>query len=98
MSTSLKVRGIRSSKHEFAQFVEVSLFLPGENVKSQQVYALFKCELHLVKSFRANILVKNNILAPESFIFNLKIGHAIMESCGVTIRIKARQRGQFIKR
>lgn len=98
MSTPLKIRGIRSSKHKSAQFAEVTLFLLGENVEGQHIYALFKCELYLVKDLRANILVENNILAPEGFILNFKRDHAIVESCRVTIAIKARQRGQFPKR
>lgn len=35
MSTPLKVREIKTSKYESAQFAEVFLFLPGENLKSQ---------------------------------------------------------------
>ena len=38
MSTPLKVRGIEASKHESAQFAELSLFLPGEDDKRQKVY------------------------------------------------------------
>lgn len=33
MSAPLKVRGIRTSKHESAQFAEVLLFLPGKNLE-----------------------------------------------------------------
>ena len=98
MSSPLKVRGIETSKHESAQFAEVSLFLPGENLEGQQVYASFKCELHQVDGLRANILIGNNILAPEGFILNFKMGHAVVRSYRVTIPIKARQRGQFLKR
>lgn len=75
------------------------LFLPGEDKKGQRVYALFKCELHLVEGLRANILVGNDILSPEGFVLNAKMGHAVIGSCGVTIPVKAKQRGrQFLKR
>lgn len=40
----------------------------------------------------------NNILSPESFVFNVKIGHVIIRICGVTISVKARQRNQFLKK
>lgn len=98
MSTPLKVRGIGASKHESAQFAELSLFLPGENNKGQKVYASFKCELHLVEGLRANMLIGNNILAPENFVLNIRLGHAVVGSCGVKIIINARQRGQFLRR
>lgn len=98
MSTPLKVREIGASKHESAQFAELSLFLPGENNKGQKVYTSFKCELHLVEGLRANMLIGNNILAPENFVLNIGLGHAVVRSCGVKITMKAKQRGQFLKR
>lgn len=66
ISTFLKVRGIEASKYESIQFVELSLFLLGENNKGQKVYVFVRCELHLVKDLRANVLVGNNILVLEN--------------------------------
>ena len=98
MSTPLKVRGIGTSKHESAQFAEVSLFFPGESGEGQQVYASIRCELHLVEGLRANILIGNDILAPEGFVLNVALGHALVGSCGVKITIRAKQRDQFLKK
>lgn len=98
ISTPLKVRGIRTSKHESAQFAEVSLFFLGESDEGQRVYAFIRCELHLVEGLRANILIGNDILAPESFVLNVALDHALVESCRVKITIRARQRGQFLKK
>ena len=95
MSTPLKVREIGASKHKSAQFAELSLFLPGEDNERQKVYAFIKCEVHLVEGLRANILVGNDILAPESFMLNVRLGHALVGSCGVKIAIRARQKSQF---
>ena len=98
MFTPLKVKGIGTSKHKSAQFAEVSLFFPGESNEGQRVYASIRCKLHLVEGLRANILIGNNILTPESFVINIGLGHALIESCRVKITIKARQRGQFLKK
>ena len=98
MSTPLKVRGIGTLKHESAQFAELSLFLLGEDNEEQKVYASIRCKLYLVEGLRANILVDNDILAPESFVLNVGLGHALVGSCGVKIAIRARQRGQFLKK
>lgn len=98
ISTPLKIREIRTSKHKSAQFAEVSFFFPGKSDKGQKVYASIRCELHLVKRLRANILIGNNILAAESFVLNVALSHALVESCGVKITIRARQRGQFLKK
>lgn len=90
MFTLLKIRGIRALKHEFAQFGELFLFFSGENNKGQKVYAFFKCKLYLVKGFRANMLIDNNILALENFVLNIRLGYTVMGSCGVKITIRAR--------
>lgn len=86
------------SKHESAQFAEVSFFFSGESNEGQKVYASVRCKLHLVKGLQANTLIGSNILAPESFVFNVGLGHALIGSCGVKITIRARQRGQFLKK
>lgn len=98
MSIPLKIRGIGTSKHKSAQFVEVSLFLPGESNKGQKVYISVRCKLHLVEGLRANILIGNNILALKSFVLNIGLGHVLIESCRVKITIKARQKSQFLKK
>lgn len=87
MSILLKVRERRMSKHESAQFAKLSFFFLEENDKWQKVYTFFRCKLHLVKGFRANILIGNNILAHEDFILDVKLGHAFVRSCGVKITI-----------
>lgn len=90
MSTPLKVKGIEASRHKSNQFAELSLFFLGKNGKGEIVYTSIKCELHLVEDLRANILIGNDILVPESFVINIRLGHAIVRSCGVKITIKAR--------
>lgn len=98
MSTPLKIKGIGGSKHKSAQFAKLSFFFLGENDKRQKVYASLSYELYLVEGFRANILIENNILVPKGFIFDLKLGHASVGSCGVKIIVRARQRSQFLRR
>lgn len=98
MFTFLKIRGIRTSKHESAQFAEVSLFLLGESNEGQKVYASIRCKLYLVKGLRANILIGNDIFTPEGFVLNVGLSHALVGSCGVKITTRARQRGQFLRK
>ena len=49
MSTSLKFRGIRASKHESREFAAFLLYFPGKNNTGQLVYIFLTCEIHLVK-------------------------------------------------
>ena len=44
------------------------------------------------------MLIGNNILAPENFVLNMRLGYAIVGSCRIKITIKTRQRGQFLRR
>ena len=98
MSTPLRVKGIEASRHESNHFAELSLFFPKENGEREMVYAFIKCELHLVKGLRANILIGNDILAPEGFVINIELGHVVVRSCGVKITIRIRQKGQFLRK
>lgn len=50
ISTPLNVRGIGTSKHKSAQFAALSLYFLGEDETGQRMYALIKCELHLIDS------------------------------------------------
>lgn len=86
----MKIRRIRVSKYKSAQFAKLFFFFLDENNKEQKVYISFKCKLYLLKNLRADILIKNNILVPESFILNVGLGHAIMESYTVKITIRTR--------
>lgn len=40
--------------------------------------------------------MENNILLLKSFVFNIKIDHAIIKSCRVTIMVKTKQNNQFL--
>ncbi len=98
MSTPLIVWGIGASKHESGEFVALFLYFSGKNNTRQLVYAFLTCEIHLVEDFKANLLIGNNIISPESFIIDVKRKKALIGSCKVTIPINARQRGQFLAR
>ncbi len=93
MSTRLKVRGIRFSKHEFEEFAILFLYFLGKNDGGQQVYTSLSCEILLVESLRANLLIGNNSMSPEGFIIDVKRKSVFIGSCGVTIPIDIRQRG-----
>ena len=98
MSTPLKVRGIEVSKYESGEFATLFLYFPSRDNAGQQVYASLTCEIHLVEGLRANLLIGNDIMSPEGFIIDIKRRSVLIGSCGVTVPIDARQRGQFLIR
>lgn len=95
MSTPLKVRGIGTSKYKSEEFAALSLYFPGKDGAGKLVYASVRCEIHLVEDLKANLLIGNDIMSPENFVIDIEKRTTLIKSCGVTIPISARQRGQF---
>lgn len=96
MSTLLTVREIGASKHKSGEFAALSLYFPGKNNTEQLVYTFLTCKTHLVKDLKANLLIGNDIISLEGFVIDVKRKSALIGSCGVTVPIDARQRGQFL--
>lgn len=92
MSTLLKVRGIRASRHESKEFVALSLYFLGKNSARKLVYALLRYKIHLVKGLRANLLIKNDIILPKNFVINIEKKTILIKSCGVIVFISVRQK------
>lgn len=44
------------------------------------------------------MLIGNNILSPENIVINIEKKTAVIESCRVTIKVNAKQQGQFFAR
>ena len=72
ISTPLKVREIKASKHESKEFATLSLYFPRKNGAGKLVYAFMRCEIHLVEGLRANLLIRNNIMSPENFVIDIE--------------------------
>lgn len=88
MFISLKTGEIEAWKYKSAHFAKLFFFLLRENDKEQKVYIAFQCKLYLMKDVKANIYIRNNILNPEDFVLNIRLGHTIVRSCGVKIVIR----------
>lgn len=98
MSTPLKIRDIRASKHKSGGFAALSLYFQGKNDAGEQVYAFLTNEIHLVKCLRANLLIANNIMSPKSFIIDVKRRSIFVRSCGITVSIDIKQKELFLTR
>lgn len=94
----LKVRGIGASTHESKEFALTALYIPGLSREGTEVYACIKCELHLVKGLKANMLIGNDIFCTEGLSINLSSASAHIQSCGVDIIINAKYHAQYLKR
>lgn len=86
----MKVRRIGASKHKSTHFTEFSFFLKRENDRGQKVDLFVKYKLYLVKDFKANIMIENNISNPEKFIFDVNLGYIFIRSCEIKITMRAK--------
>lgn len=96
MVTLLKVKGIGSSRHELNEFVSLSLYFFGIESTNRPAYTYIHRELPIVEGLKANLLVRNNILATERVIIDLANKSVMISSCQVTIFVIARLRGHLV--
>lgn len=80
----------------------IALLLPQHQAKAlhRQLSGLrmHSARIHLVDGLRANILIGNDLLGPESVSINIAAKTAHIGSCGITVLLDARQQGPFIRR
>ncbi len=93
----LKVRGIGASRHKSGEFALTTIYIPGVDKTGREVYASISCKLHLFNGLKTNMLVGNNVLYMEGFAINLSTSSALVQSCGVSIDISARQHSEFLR-
>ena len=93
----LKVKGIKALKHKSGNFTFITIYIPGIDKKSRDVYASISCKLHLVDRLKINMLMGNNLLCTEGFAINLSTFFTLIQSCDVKIDINARQHSKFLR-
>lgn len=98
MSMPLRVRGIGFSKYKSREYRGLSLYFPGKDDADLQVYISLTYKIHLVKGLRVNLLIGNDIMSLENFIIDVRKKSVFIGSCGMTVPINAKQRGQFLTR
>lgn len=98
MSTLLKIRGIKSSRHKLDEFVSMFFYFPGIELTNRLAYAHIYGELYIVKRLKANLLMSNDILAIERVIINLANKFARISICQVTISVAAKPKSHPVQR
>lgn len=92
MSTLLKIKGIKASKHKSEKFAILLLYFPEKNNARQLVHTSLTCEIYLIKGLKRNLFISNNIMSPKSFVIDVKEKNALIQTCGVTVPINTKQR------
>ena len=98
MATPLKVRGIGASRHQTDEYVTHPLYFPAQDEAGQSIIACIRREMHIVDCLRVHLLMGNDIIGSEGMILDIAGGKAHLPGCGATIKVTARNRGQFIKK
>lgn len=68
---ALKSQGFSISKYKSNKFAVAIFYILSPNQKNSKVYMYIKCELYLIESLIANMLIGNNIFCIKSFSINL---------------------------
>ena len=98
MVAPLRVHGVGSSTHETSKYILHEIYFSDTDESNKRVLACVRRELHLVDDLRAKMLIENDIIGPESIVIDVANKKAYIASCGVTVRVSARPRGEFVKR
>lgn len=93
MAVLLKVGDIGAFKYESDEFCLITIYFLGVDKHKQPEYTCIHHDMHLVDGLKANMLIRNNIIVPESIMIDLVNSIAFISSWNVRIAIIARQRG-----
>ena len=97
MASPLKVRSIGLNRHLTDKYVFIPVYIPGTK-DGVSILVCFKREFHIVNELRANILIGNNTIGPESIDIRILDRLAYIGSCNIICQIEYRRRGQFKRR
>lgn len=98
MPVPLNVRGIGASKHKANMFPLTALYFLGLDRKGSKVYICIKCEPHVVKGLKVNMLIGNDVFCTKGFLINLTNTFTHILKYGVNINITAKSHSQFFRR
>ena len=98
MASPLRVRSVGPLRQESHDYVAIPCYLPATHDSGEKVLICFQREFHIVNDLRAKMLIGNDIITPEGIVIDVAEKTARVRSCNATVAIKARQRGQYIRR
>jgi hypothetical protein len=78
-TTFLIVKDIKANVHEIKKYTNFSIYLSSRNdfIKLIEIHR----EIHLIKSLKANMLIKNDILELKNIIINVQNKKIIIRNC-----------------
>lgn len=90
MIISLKVKGIGLSKYETDEYISISLYMIRKKDDDLETYTYAQRKLYWMDGFKANVLIGNNIIGPESIFINISHKFTYISSYKIKIFIQAK--------
>lgn len=60
-----------------------------DNVENE-ICVIFRCEIHLIKNLKVNILIDNDIMKSKNIVVNLKNRTTYIDNCNIIVLMKIR--------
>ena len=98
MITSITIRDLKAEKHQINKYAIVSLYFEDKDAFDIVVKAIVTRKIHLVKNFKVNLLIRNDIFESKLIDISIFINTAYIDNCDITISIiiNVRSRSQHM--
>ena len=95
MASKVPVNNI-SGKDTVIKYAVISIYINGRNSSGKDVITIIYAEVRLVNLFKANMLLKTDIIIPEKVNLLLFRKEMHIKSCNITVIINAKPRATHL--
>lgn len=71
MTSSLRVRDVKATKHETSDYITTSIYLSEVDDFDNRVLACIRREIHLVDDLRIKMLIENDIISSKNIVIDI---------------------------
>ena len=98
MITSLKVKDIDFTTHEFLKFVSISIYFSGLTKNDISAFVFIIRKIHLIDDLKVKMLIKNDLLSFKGFVIDIEDKSIAIESCKIEISLKIQSKDLYLRR
>ena len=92
MTISIFVRELSTTKHIIDKYVILFMYFESVNDSDKSAKAIIIREVHLIKDFKAHLLIENDVLKSKMIDISNSTNSIYIESCNITISINTKSR------
>ena len=98
MITSLKVKDIDSTIHEFLKFVSISIYFSELSKNDISALVFVIREIHLMNDLKIKMFINNDFLNSEKFIIDVERKSTTIDSCEINIMLKIQLKDFYLRK